>query len=80
MPKKLKTNTDLVRDLMEFSPHGAVAQMIIMEAIQRYARQCAEADPAKFDNPMINGKTWVACARDIVKRCDAFYNRHSVGA
>lgn len=75
-PGKPKCNEDFVRDLMNYSPVGALAQAFIMEAIQRYARECAAADPAKFDSGLMSGAAWVKCAQDIKAKCDAFYGRH----
>lgn len=75
MAKKLKTNEDLVRDLMNYSPYGALCRAFIMEAIQRYARECSEADPKAFDSTFMNGHAWVGIAKDIDARCKAFYER-----
>lgn len=76
MPKKLKTNEDLVRDLMNYSPHGALCQAFIMQAIQEFARQVAAKPASDFDSGFMHGATWVGVAKDVIKRCDAFYGRH----
>lgn len=63
--RKRETNTQIVRRMMEHSQFGAMSQMFIMEAISRYAKQCAEVDAAVFDSPLINGAAWVGVAKEI---------------
>lgn len=53
-----------------------LCQAFIMEAIQKYAKMVAEAPP--IESPFISGVAWKNIAIDVVKRCDAFYNRHDV--
>jgi hypothetical protein len=69
-----KTNAQVVKQMMEFSPHGAMAQLVIIEAIRWYVDRVAVADPAKFDNPMINGVAWVETAKDIQRQMIEFYD------
>ena len=75
MPRKIRTNLDLVSDIMNYSPVGALSQAFVMEAIKRYADQCAAAHPTTFDSAMLNGAAWVACAKDIQRRFEEFYSR-----
>jgi hypothetical protein len=60
-----RTNVEFVRDLMEFSPYGALVQAFVLEALSRYADQVADADPAQFDSALLSGHAWVGVARDI---------------
>ena len=73
-----KTNTDCIVELMEFSPTGALAQAFILEAIKRYARAVAAADPAKLDSDLLSGEAWVATAKYIVKELRAQYGEDFV--
>ena len=73
-----KTNTDCIVELMEFSPTGAIAQAFILEAIRRYAKAVAAADPAKLDTGYISGEAWVATAKHIVKELRAQYGEDYV--
>lgn len=75
MSKKLKTNTDLIVDLMERSPHGALCQAFIIQAVEQFAKQVAAKTPADFDNAMISGKSWHGIGVDITKRIAEFYGR-----
>jgi hypothetical protein len=62
---KRETNEELVRRLMTYSRFGALSQVFIMEAIARYAEQCATAKPELFDGPLLNGAAWVGVAKEI---------------
>lgn len=77
MPKKLKTNEDLVKDLMNYSPYGMLCQMLIIEGITRYVNDVAKAEPEDFQKfgAFINPEAWIGCAKDIKQRMDAFYGR-----
>ena len=63
-----KTNSEFVDDLMNYSPHGALAQVFIMEAIRKYSEQVAEADPKIFEGGFIDGPAWQGVAKDILQR------------
>lgn len=67
-------NTELVVSLMEFSRYGGLCQMFLVEAIRTHAARVAQGKPEDFDNAMISGAAWVAVARDVKERCDAFYS------
>lgn len=79
-PKKIENNEDLVQDLMVYSPRGALGQVFIVEAIRKYADGVAawtDEQVAEFQktNGFISMEGWRETARDVKKRCDAFYNR-----
>lgn len=62
-----KTNVENVTQFMELSKHGALSQMFVIEAISRYAKQCAdmtEEQKASFANGMINGDAWASVAQE----------------
>ena len=60
-----KSNEQFVKDIMAFSRRGPLAQIFVVEAIRKYAEACAEADPAVFDSPLMNGAAWVDVAKEI---------------
>lgn len=70
-------NEHLVRDLMNYSPFGAISQMIVMQAISQYVEEVKDADPREFHNAFMHGAAWVGAAKDIHERIEAFYNRHN---
>lgn len=58
-----KTNVEFVTELMEFSNHGALSQVFIIEAIRRYAEACSERRIS--DNGFISPDAWQGVAREI---------------
>jgi hypothetical protein len=81
MAKKLNTNEDLINDLMTRSPFGGLGQVFVVEAIRKYANALAETPlPPTPPHSFFSNETWNQVALDVKTRCDAFYNRHDVGA
>ncbi|MGK2884374.1 MAG: hypothetical protein ACSLE8_06295 [Rhodococcus sp. (in: high G+C Gram-positive bacteria)] len=76
MPRKIETNEDLVLDLINYSPYGALCQVFVMEAIQDYARRLVK-NPLRPSGPdaLFSNETWNKVAVDVKARCDAFYGR-----
>lgn len=78
--RKINTNTDLVKDLMSFGPHGHLSELFVVEAIRKIAEGTAkwtDEQVAEYQakNGLISMEAWRATARDIKARCDEFYNR-----
>lgn len=69
MAKERKDNEQFVADLMAFG--NPLKQVFIMEAIRRYANECAAMDPAEFDNALLSGAAWVGVAKEIKAAMDA---------
>ncbi len=81
MAKKLKSNEDLVLDLINFSKFGAMGQVFVMEAIQSYAKSVVDkGKPVDEPGAMFSAELWYDIASDVKARCDAFYGRHGVVA
>lgn len=70
---KPKTNVQFVKELMEFSQHGPMAQLFVLQAIEKYAKACANAEPEEMDNGIISGYAWQAVAKEIHEKCEARY-------
>lgn len=62
-----KTNEELVSDLMNFSRHGALMQVFVLEALGRYSADCAAADPADLNTPHLSGQAWHGCATEVLQ-------------
>lgn len=77
--KKIKTNVDLVNDLMTHSPVGALGQAFIIQAIREYAEELV-ANPLPPTKPgsLFSNEAWNKAALDVRERCNAFYNPHKV--
>ena len=66
--KQPETNVQRVKRLMESG--SPLMQAFVVEAIGKYAAQCAQHDAAKFDTPWLNGAAWLDCA----KRAKGWYD------
>lgn len=64
-----ENNVQFVKRLMEFSPQGALSQVFIIAAIERYAQEVSEAPP--IEHPLLNGEAWKACAENILSELAA---------
>lgn len=65
-----KTNQQILRQITCFSAYGALAEIFVMAAVEKYAEACAAADPKTFDNALISGAAWQGVAveiRDILR-------------
>jgi len=73
----LKTNTDLVVDVMESSRGGALMQMFITTALENYAKYIVKPDEAGTldTGGFIHATAWAACARELLEKFDKFYKR-----
>lgn len=67
---KPKTNVQFVRDLMEFSRYGALAQIFVIDALDKWSKKISECDPAQVDSAMINGEAWVGVAKEIQRKIE----------
>jgi hypothetical protein len=58
----------IVRDLMNFSPHGTLAQSFIIEAIRYYSELVSNSDASDDPAAPINPRHWHEVAVDTLKR------------
>ena len=58
-------NVEFVTHMMNYSRHGALAQIFILDALEKWSAIIAKADPAELDTPMLNGAAWVSVAKEI---------------
>jgi hypothetical protein len=71
---KHKTNTAAVRDMMEYSNFGALAQLFIIDAISKHAEAVSKATPESVDTGLIAGAAWVGVAKEIRAKMDVHLN------
>lgn len=75
------SNAELVADLMNYSRHGALMQLFIIDALTKQAAQIAAMTPADVraafgSESVLHPEAWHATAVELRDRLDAFYNRH----
>lgn len=62
----MKTNIDLVTDMMNFSQAGALKQAFIVEAIHRYAKEVIASEPWG-DHVLVSHAAWKVCAKECLE-------------
>lgn len=77
MPKP-KTNIEFVRELMDFSRFGPLAQMFVIDALSKWSDKIAltpieELRKAFESNPLIGAEAWQGVAREIKEKLDAHF-------
>lgn len=83
--RNLKTNEDLIKDLMNFSPYGGLCQAFIMQGIQAYCQDVINQKDEMLEHeeqmkiegrmPLISTTAWIGIAEDVNKRIEEFYKR-----
>lgn len=71
---KRQTNVQLVKKIMERAPTGALSQAFVLEAVRRYAKQCAEADAEELDTAWLNGEAWKETAQFALNEINAHFD------
>lgn len=69
-PGRHETNEELTARLMRFAKSGAMMQLFILTAIQKYADQCVKAGAATFDSGFLSGEAWIRCAQEALENLD----------
>ncbi|MFV8624987.1 hypothetical protein ACNREE_11085 [Ralstonia pseudosolanacearum] len=75
---KSKTNIEFVRELMDFSHFGPLAQMFVIDALSKWSDKIAqtpieELRKAFEGNPLIGADAWQGVAREIKAKLDAHF-------
>lgn len=66
--KKHQTNTELITEMMNFSNHGAMIQVFVIEAIRSYAEQTLAAPPWSKDDGIVSQEAWKGCAQEALTK------------
>lgn len=87
MNNKIESNSDLINDLMNYSPAGAMSQIFIMDAINKQVDLVILNEDSLLKKSIQDQKegkmsyfsivSWIATAKDLRKRIDEFYNRRN---
>ena len=75
---KPKTNVQLVKELMEVNRSGALAQAVVMTAIEQYCQGVVknkEAVLKSMEGGLINGPAWVASCEEILGKVTEHFKR-----
>ena len=77
MPKPT-TNIEFVRELMDFSRFGPLAQMFVIDALSKWSDEIANTPIEELRNafeghPLIGAEAWQGVAREIKGKLDAYF-------
>jgi hypothetical protein len=75
MPKELTTNVQLVKNMMEYSQFGVLAQAFIIDALTKHANAVSKCTPDQIQGGMVHPESWIGVAKEIKAKMDAFYQR-----
>jgi hypothetical protein len=68
---KNKSNTEFVTELMEYSEHGALMQLFVLDALIKHSDMIVQREDQVLEqmkDHMIHGPAWVACAKELQKK------------
>lgn len=78
MSNARETNVEFVTRIMEFAPTGAMAQMFVIEAMGRYAKEISKADLSAWsENSIIHPAAWKHTADFILEELEQKYGTRS---
>jgi coenzyme F420-reducing hydrogenase delta subunit len=63
MPKR-ETNVQLLNRVCKFSRNGALAQVFLLQAVEKYADAVIAAGPDAVDTALVSGAAWHATAQE----------------
>jgi hypothetical protein len=72
MPKQ--TNTEMLTELMEFSPLGGLIQCYVIDALKQHSEYVLTADLSGWDNNFVSPEAWRKCAEETKKTIDKHLN------
>lgn len=78
MEGQRETNTEFVTRMMEFSKHGALMQIFIIDALQKRVERILSISDNDLErifnnNPMISWEAWKSCAEELKSELDKKY-------
>lgn len=69
------SNIEFLTELMSFSPHGALVQAFVIEAIRSYSAHIVEAEIEYNPNALIDPATWQAIGKDVLRQIEEKYGK-----
>tara|TARA_R110000803_G_scaffold156463_3_gene221036 strand:+ start:110 stop:352 length:243 start_codon:yes stop_codon:yes gene_type:complete len=79
MTHKVKTNTELLNEIMEFAPTGAMSQMFVIDALTRQAAEVIKQQDTLRDSMkdhIINPDAWIRTAEWIEAKLNSHYGEN----
>jgi hypothetical protein len=68
---KIKTNIQLVTDIMNNSEHGALAQLFVIDALIKQSKAVGKSKPSDYpEGCFIYPPSWIAVAKEISQKLE----------
>jgi hypothetical protein len=72
----MRTNEQIMMQLMQFSRHGAMMQAFIMQGLEQYAQSVLQhTEPPEGWPELINWESWHGCAEEVVTELNKHFTR-----
>jgi hypothetical protein len=69
--KRPRTNVEFVKEMMEFSEYGAMAQLFIIDALYKQAKIVSKSKVEDYpENGFIHPESWIGVATEIMNKID----------
>ena len=65
MAKRPMTNIEKVQHIMSYSRYGALAQLFVMDALEKWTEIVSKASPEQVGNGFVHPEAWIGVAREI---------------
>lgn len=77
MPYLAKSNAELVKEIMNHSEHGVVAEAFVIEAIRYYSEGVVKSKPnaSSSADSFISQELWISIAEDALSRLKENYEQ-----
>lgn len=72
---RIRTNTEVLFELMNYSKHGLLMQGFVMTGLEQYARSLLAAEKPENWPEMLNWESWRGCAEELTKAFDKHFSR-----
>lgn len=75
---RVRTNTEVLFELMTYSKHGALMQGFVMNAVEQMARNVQSSEKPEDWPEMLSWDAWHGCAEELVRAMDKHFNREAI--
>ena len=72
----MNTNSDRIKHIMEFSKHGPIMQLFVIDALAKFSEQIINNESKvikQMEDSFISGEAWVGCAKEL----NGFLNKNA---
>jgi hypothetical protein len=66
----MKTNRQIVKEIMERSAYGHLAEVFVMNAIGQAAKEASKLTPNDIEPSLVHAESWIGVANEIRKKLE----------